>query len=91
MTRLCVPILVRNADQARRDAVVAIELGADMIELRLDAALDAELLEADDSGDIPARDHEQDRQERRGEQEGRRTQCIQAPACAVTFVQPCRH
>lgn len=45
MTRLCVPIFVRNADQARRDALVAVELGADMIELRLDAALDVDLLD----------------------------------------------
>lgn len=37
MTRLCVPILVSSADQTRRDALLAVEHGADMIELRLDA------------------------------------------------------
>ena len=37
MTRLCVPIFVKTAEQARRDALVAVERGADMIELRLDS------------------------------------------------------
>ena len=37
MTRLCVPIFVKTPEQARRDAVVAVERGADMIELRLDS------------------------------------------------------
>src|SRR5690606_40153112 len=50
MTRLCVPIVVRNAEQARRDAVVAVELGADMIELRLDEVLNTDLLETTTDG-----------------------------------------
>ena len=37
MTRLCVPIFVKTPEQARRDALVAVERGADMIELRLDS------------------------------------------------------
>lgn len=37
MTRLCVPILVRSLEQARRDALIAIEHGAEIIELRIDA------------------------------------------------------
>ena len=37
MTRLCVPIFVKSPEQARRDALVAVERGADMIELRLDS------------------------------------------------------
>lgn len=37
MTRLCCSILVRDAQQARRDALRAVEHGADMLELRLDA------------------------------------------------------
>ena len=37
MTRLCVPIFVRRPDQARRDALRAVERGADLVELRLDA------------------------------------------------------
>ena len=37
MTRLCCSILVRDAQQARADSLRAIEHGADMIELRLDA------------------------------------------------------
>ena len=45
MTRLCVPILVRDSEQARRDALIAIECGADLIELRLDA-MPPESLEA---------------------------------------------
>lgn len=49
MTRLCVPVLVSSADQARRDALVAVEHGADLIELRLDAlppeSLDGECFE----------------------------------------------
>ncbi|MEL7237899.1 MAG: type I 3-dehydroquinate dehydratase [Planctomycetota bacterium] len=36
MTRLCVPIFVRSVEQARRDAMLAIEHGADMVELRID-------------------------------------------------------
>lgn len=37
MTRLCCSILVRDPQQARRDALRAVEHGADMLELRLDA------------------------------------------------------
>src|SRR5688572_23368633 len=40
MTRLCASIFVRDAQQARRDAILAVEHGADMIELRLDALRD---------------------------------------------------
>ena len=47
MTRLCVPILVRGAEQARSDALKAIEHGADMIELRLDALPDGTLTDPD--------------------------------------------
>src|SRR5687768_4601791 len=36
MTRLCVAIFVRSAEQATRDAAVAAEAGADFIELRID-------------------------------------------------------
>ncbi|MEM8874710.1 MAG: type I 3-dehydroquinate dehydratase [Planctomycetota bacterium] len=37
MTRLCVPIFVRGIEQARKDIAGAVEAGADVIELRLDA------------------------------------------------------
>ena len=46
MTRLCVPIFVRSVDQARRDALVAVERGAELIELRLDT-LPGERLDED--------------------------------------------
>ena len=36
MTYLCVPILVKDAAQTRRDAALAAEAGADLVELRLD-------------------------------------------------------
>jgi 3-dehydroquinate dehydratase/shikimate dehydrogenase len=36
MTRLCVPIRVHDAAQAKRDIATAIEAGADLVELRLD-------------------------------------------------------
>ena len=36
MTLLCVPIFVHDAAQARRDAILAAEAGADIIELRID-------------------------------------------------------
>jgi 3-dehydroquinate dehydratase/shikimate dehydrogenase len=36
MTDLCVPIFVRSADQAIRDAVLAAEAGADVVEYRID-------------------------------------------------------
>ncbi len=47
MTRLCVPIFVRSAEQAQRDAFVAVERGAEVIELRLDALADEELDDID--------------------------------------------
>ncbi|MEM1012019.1 MAG: type I 3-dehydroquinate dehydratase [Planctomycetota bacterium] len=53
MTRLCVPIYVRSVDQARRDAFVAVERGAEMVELRLDALADDTLLDAE-SADFAA-------------------------------------
>ncbi|HEX8323925.1 MAG TPA: type I 3-dehydroquinate dehydratase [Tepidisphaeraceae bacterium] len=40
-TRLCVPILVRDHDQAVADAARAAEAGADMVELRIDRMTDA--------------------------------------------------
>jgi 3-dehydroquinate dehydratase/shikimate dehydrogenase len=40
MTRLCASIFVRDAQQARADALRAVERGADMVELRLDALRD---------------------------------------------------
>ena len=36
MSFLCVPIFFESIDQARRDAVLAAEAGADMVELRVD-------------------------------------------------------
>jgi 3-dehydroquinate dehydratase/shikimate dehydrogenase len=36
MTLLCVPIFVHDAAQARRDAILAAEAGADIVELRID-------------------------------------------------------
>jgi len=47
MTRLCVPIPVRSPEQARADAFKAVERGADVIELRLDALPDEVLEDAD--------------------------------------------
>jgi 3-dehydroquinate dehydratase/shikimate dehydrogenase len=41
MTHLCVPILVNSIDQARRDAALAAEAGADMVEFRIDRLTDA--------------------------------------------------
>src|SRR5687768_12170968 len=41
MTRLCVPIFLRDRSQAKRDCTTAIAAGADIIELRLDALEDA--------------------------------------------------
>lgn len=40
MTRLCVPILVRSHDQAVAEAAKAAELGADLVELRIDHLTD---------------------------------------------------
>src|SRR4051812_23648158 len=37
MTYLCVPIFVTSLEQARRDALLAAEHGADLIEYRLDS------------------------------------------------------
>ncbi len=53
MTRLCVPIFVRSPDQARRDAFVAVERGAEMVELRLDA-LPPEALDDPESAEFLA-------------------------------------
>jgi 3-dehydroquinate dehydratase / shikimate dehydrogenase len=36
MTLVCVPIFVHDAGQARRDAILAAEAGADIVELRID-------------------------------------------------------
>src|SRR2546421_7435618 len=36
MTYLCVPIFVTDAEQAKRDAILAAEAGAEMVELRID-------------------------------------------------------
>jgi 3-dehydroquinate dehydratase/shikimate dehydrogenase len=41
MTRLCVPIFVTSTDQARRDAALAAEAGADIVEFRIDHLTDA--------------------------------------------------
>jgi 3-dehydroquinate dehydratase/shikimate dehydrogenase len=41
VTRLCVAIFVTSIEQARRDAALAAENGADMVELRVDAFTDA--------------------------------------------------
>src|SRR5687767_188434 len=43
MTYLCVPIFVTDPDKGRRDMATAIEAGADIVELRMDALEDAEL------------------------------------------------
>ena len=40
MTHLCVPIFVKDAAQARRDAILAAEAGADIVELRIDSFTD---------------------------------------------------
>src|SRR5256885_13642188 len=42
MTYLCVPIFVSDYPQAQRDAVLAAEAGADMVEFRIDEFTDAE-------------------------------------------------
>jgi 3-dehydroquinate dehydratase/shikimate dehydrogenase len=41
MTYLCVPIFVSSLDQARRDAALAAEAGADIVEFRVDSLTDA--------------------------------------------------
>jgi len=46
MTHLCVPIFVRSAEQAQRDAALAAERGADLVELRIDTMTDAEAVKA---------------------------------------------
>lgn len=54
MTLLCVPILVRTAQQARADALRAVEAGADVVELRLDLVDDDATLDVLLSGlDVP--------------------------------------
>jgi 3-dehydroquinate dehydratase/shikimate dehydrogenase len=42
MTHLCVAIFVTDLDKARRDVALAAEAGADMVELRIDAASPAD-------------------------------------------------
>ncbi|HWE03590.1 MAG TPA: shikimate dehydrogenase [Tepidisphaeraceae bacterium] len=42
MTYLCVPIFVNDFSHARRDIALAAEAGADLVELRIDTATDAE-------------------------------------------------
>jgi hypothetical protein len=44
MTHLCTPIFVRNWAQAREDAVRAVGAGADMVEYRIDAITDEEMI-----------------------------------------------
>ncbi|HYE21401.1 MAG TPA: type I 3-dehydroquinate dehydratase [Tepidisphaeraceae bacterium] len=44
MTHLCVPIYVHTPEQAKRDAAVAAENGADLVEFRIDTFTDAERL-----------------------------------------------
>jgi 3-dehydroquinate dehydratase/shikimate dehydrogenase len=44
MTHLCTPIFVRTWAQAREDAVRAAQAGADMIEYRIDAITDEEMV-----------------------------------------------
>jgi 3-dehydroquinate dehydratase/shikimate dehydrogenase len=44
MTHLCVPIFVSDATQARRDAILAAEAGADIVELRIDSFTDRSLV-----------------------------------------------
>src|SRR5438046_1319614 len=41
MTRLCGPIVVSSLEQARRDAILAAEHGADLVEFRIDTFTDA--------------------------------------------------
>lgn len=40
MTQLCVPIFVHSREQARRDALLAAEAGADLVEYRIDTFAD---------------------------------------------------
>ena len=42
MTRLCVAIFATDPQQVKRDTVVAAELGADLVELRLDGLTDVD-------------------------------------------------
>ena len=46
MTHLCVPIFVNDVAQAHRDAALAAESGADMVELRIDTMTDAEAVKS---------------------------------------------
>src|SRR5258707_8316800 len=45
MTDLCVPIFVQSREQARRDALLAAEHGADLIEYRIDTFTDTQDLD----------------------------------------------
>src|SRR4051812_35127556 len=40
MTHLCVPIFVQDFDEGKRDALLAFESGADIVELRVDQSRD---------------------------------------------------
>ena len=54
VTRLCVPILVADAEQARHDVAAAVEAGADVIELRVDYLTDPAEVRAVTAGfDVP--------------------------------------
>jgi 3-dehydroquinate dehydratase/shikimate dehydrogenase len=44
MTLLCVPIFVESRDQTQRDIALAGEAGADIVELRVECAVDRELV-----------------------------------------------
>ena len=46
MTHLCVPIFVHSLEQANRDAALAGEAGADLIEYRVDHFADASQIPA---------------------------------------------
>src|SRR4051812_14656020 len=46
MTYLCVPIFATSLEQARRDALLAAEHGAELIEYRIDTFGDADALES---------------------------------------------
>lgn len=46
MTRLCVAIFVHTPDQAKRDAALAAEFGADVVELRVDRVTEPDIVTA---------------------------------------------
>ena len=53
MTYLCVPIFVRDRSQALRDIATAAEAGADIVELRLDGAKNADVFEGPQPSILP--------------------------------------